>query len=369
LQSISPQRKVMEESVRRHIKLDTYPIEPSLEENTVPLNRFLPVAAVSLLLLAIGCGQTQQTGPSFTLYAVQNSGVAGSSVIELPLFNGQNGQSLVSPANTIAVPMQTSFQALAVDTAGNLYVSASVTAPPMLYEIQVYAPTATGSATPARTITSASLTAPVTSIAVDAAGEIYAITGSSISVFAANATGTSTPVRLISGALTLLNSPSSIAVDAAQNIYVANQIYTATTDGGNILVFSSTATGNAAPSSTLGGNNTSIGIPLGVAVDSAGNLYVSSFNEPSTSSLVLEFAPGASGNAAPTRVLTSVASYTLSGLAVDALDNLYVFTQAPTTNLLAIDVFTPDESGSTAPIDTITATSWTASNYGQLAVR
>ena len=370
MQSISPQRKVMEESVRRYIKLDTYPIEPSLEENPVPLNRFLPVAAVSLILLAIGCGQTQQTGPSFTLYAVQNSGVAGSSVIELPLFNGQNGQSLVSPANTIAVPMQTSFQALAVDTAGNLYVSASVvTAPPMLYEIQVYAPTATGSATPARTITSPSLTAPLTSIAVDAEGDVYALTGNSICVFAANATGNSTPVRLISGSLTLLNSPSSIAVDAAQNIYVANQIYTATTDGGNILVFSSTATGNAAPSSTLGGNNTSIGIPLGVAVDSVGNLYVSSFNEPSASSLVLEFAPGASGNAAPTRVLTSVATYTLSGLAVDALDNLYVFTQAPTTNLLAIDVFTPDESGSTAPIDTITATSWTASNYGQLAVR
>ena len=68
-------------------------------------------------------------------------------------------------------------------------------------------------------------------------------------------------------------------------------------------------------------------------------------------------------------MLTSVASYTLSGLAVDALDNLYVFTQAPTTNQLAIDVFTPDESGGTAPVESITATSWTASNYGQLAVR
>ena len=330
----------------------------------MPLNRFLPVAAVSLLLLAIGCGQTRQTGPSFTLYAVQNSGVAGSSVIELPLFNGQNGQSLVSPANTIAVPMQTSFQALAVDTAGNLYVSASVvTAPPMLYEIQVYVPTATGAATPARTITSASLTAPLTSIAVDATGEVYALTGNSICVFAASATGTSTPVRLITGSLTQLNSASSIAVDAAQNIYVAN------TNGNNVLVFSSTATGNAAPAGTLSGAATGIATPLGVALDSAGDIYVASFTQPSNSSLVLEFAPAATGNAAPTRALTSVASYTLSGLAVDALDNLYVFTQAPTTNLLAIDVFTPDESGSTAPVETITASSWTASNYGQLAVR
>jgi hypothetical protein len=337
----------------------------------VTLNRFLPIAAICLLTLAIGCSQTQQTGPSFTLYAVQNStGAAGSSVIELPLLNGATGNATVSPANTVTVPMQTSFQALAVDTAGNLYVSASVvTAPPVLYEILVYAPTATGSATPARTITSASLTAPITSIAVDATGAVYALTGNSISVFAPGATGNATPTRLIAGSNTQLGTPSGIAVDSTQNVYVANKIYTATTDGGDILVFSSTATGNAAPSGILGGDKTSIGIPLGVAVDSADNLYVASFNDPSNSSMVLEFAPGATGNATPTRTLTSVASNTLAGLATDALDNLYVFTQAPTTNQLAIDVFTPDETGSASPVESITATSWTASNYGQIAVR
>jgi hypothetical protein len=68
-------------------------------------------------------------------------------------------------------------------------------------------------------------------------------------------------------------------------------------------------------------------------------------------------------------MLTAVASDTLAGLAVDALDNLYVFTQAPTTNQLAVAIFTPDESGSTTPAETITATSWTASTYGQIAVR
>jgi len=214
-----------------------------------------------------------------------------------------------------------------------------------------------------RTLTSASLTAPATSIAVDATGEIYALSGNSILVFAATATGTSTPVRLITGSLTQLNSPSSIAVDSAQNIYVAN------TAGDNVLVFSSTATGNVAPASILSGTMTQISAPLGVTLDSTGDLYVASFNQPSNSSLVLEFAPGATGNAAPTRTLTAVASYSLSGLAVDALDNLYVVTLAPTTNHLAIDVFTPDETGSSPPVETITTTSWTASNYGQIAVR
>ena len=328
------------------------------------LNRFLPIAALCLLTLAIGCGQTQQTGPAFTLYAVQNSGVAGSSVIELPLLNGQTSQTSVTPSNTISSPSQTSFQALAVDTAGNLYISASnATTTPAIYEILVYAPAAIGSATPTSTVTSASLTTPATSIAVDATGEVYALTGNSISVFAASATGTSTPVRLITGSLTLLNSPSSIAVDSAQNIYVAN------TNGNNVLVFSSTATGNVAPAGILSGAATGIGTPLGVALDSAGDIYVASLNQPSNSYLVLEFAPGATGNAVPTRMLTSVASDTLAGLAVDALDNIYVFTQAPTTNQLAVAIFTPDESGSTAPAESITATSWTASNYGQIAVR
>jgi len=152
-------------------------------------------------------------------------------------------------------------------------------------------------------------------------------------------------------------------VDAAQNIYVAN------TGGGNVLVFSSTATGNVAPASILSGAATGIATPSGVALDSTGDIYVTSYNQPSNSSVVLEFAPGSTGNAAPIRTLTAVASYSLSGLAVDSLDNLYVVTLAPTNNQLAIDLFAPNQSGSVAPAATITAATWTASNYGQIAVR
>jgi hypothetical protein len=56
-------------------------------------------------------------------------------------------------------------------------------------------------------------------------------------------------------------------------------------------------------------------------------------------------------------------------MAVDALDNLYVFTQAPTSNQLAIDVFSPSATGTAAPYATITSSAWTASNFGQIAVR
>lgn len=326
----------------------------------MPLNRILSFSAASMLLLAIGCSHhTLSSGPTFTLYVVQNStGAAGSSVLALPANSGQAG---VSPSNTITVPMQTSYQAVAVDTTGNVYVSASVvTAPPMLNEILVYAAGATGAATATRTITG--LSASAISIAVDATGTVYALNGNAISVFAPGATGSAAPARLISGSQTQLNDASGIAVDAAQNIYVAN------TTGGNVLIFSSTQTGNVAPSSILGGTSTAISTPLGVAIDSMGDIYVASYNQPSTSSAILEFAPGATGNVAPTRMLTAVASDTVAGLAVDALDNVYVATQAPTTNQLAVDVFSPGEKGSSAPTRSITSTAWTASNFGQIAV-
>jgi hypothetical protein len=324
----------------------------------VPLNRFLPFSAASLLLLAMGCTHTQQTGPSFSVYVVEN-GTTGSSLLQLPANNGS-----VTPANTITVPMQTTYQALAVDTAGNLYVSASNSATtPAVNEILVYAPTATGAATATSTITSSSLTAAATSIAVDATGTVYALSGNSILVFAAGSGVNTTPVRLITGAATLLNSASAIAVDSVQNIYVAN------TAGGNVLVFSSIQTGNVAPSSILAGSSTQISMPIGVAVDLAGDIYVASYNKPSTSSVIMEFAPGATGNVAPTKSLTSVASDAVAGLAVDVLNNLYVVTDTATSNILAVDVFSPSASGSNGPASTITSSAWTTSTYGQVAVR
>ena len=333
-----------------------------------PLTRVFSFCAASMLLLVSGCGSNTGTpapGPAFTLYVVQDGSAAmTNSVLEFPA----NGSGSITPSNTVTMPMQTVFNAVAVDTsgnldtAGNLYVSASVvTAPPMLNEILVYAPTATGAATPTRTITSSSFSTFITSIAVDSTGEIYTLSGNSISVFAANAATNATPARQIAGNLTQLDSATSIAVDAAQNIYVAN------TAGNDILVFSSTETGNVAPAGILAGTSTEISAPSGVAVDSAGDIYAASFNQPSNSSLVVEFAPGATGNASPTRTLTAVASGTLAGLAVDALDNLYVYTA--TSGQLAVDVFSPNQSGSSAPTRTISSTAWTAPNSGQIAVR
>jgi len=327
------------------------------------LKHFCSLGAASMLLLAIGCGSSStnlsNSNHAVTLYVVQNGTGTSNSVLELPA----GGQGSVTPTNSVTVPTQTAYQAVAVDTSGNLYVSASVvTAPPFPNEILEYAPAATGGATPTRAITG--LPGLATSIAVDATGAIYALTGNTVSVYAASAIGNATPVRQIAGTLTQLNSASAIAVDAAQNIYVANSA------ANDVLVFNSTAAGNVAPTSVLSGSATQISNPTGVAVDSAGNIYVSSYNAPSNSSLLLEFAAAATGNVAPTKTLTALASDTLYGIAVDSADYIFVYTAVPGTPLqLQVSVFAPDASGGSAPSQTITSTAWTSLANGQIAVQ
>jgi hypothetical protein len=330
-----------------------------------PLMRIVTICAASTILLATGCNSTSNTSgpePAFSLFVVQNGGsTSGDSVLQFPA----NGSGSIAPSSTVTSPSLTAFDAVAVDTLGNLYISTHKgTAPSIVYQILVYAPpTATGAATLTNTITSSSFSYFITSIAVDSTGEIYALNGNSISVFAANASTNATPVRQISGNQTQIGYATQIAVDAAQNIYVAS------VSAGNILVFSSTETGNTVPAGILAGTSTVISTPTSVAVDSSGNIYVASFNQPSNSSLVLEFSPGSTGNVAPVRTLTSVASDNIYGLTVDALDNLYVCVQDPTNGQFAVDVFSSSVSGSNAPTATITSTAWTASTYGQIAVR
>jgi hypothetical protein len=346
----------------------------SAKENLVTLKHLLPFCAAPMLLLAIGCGYyiPIASNEATTIYVTQNGPASeGSSVLEF----AANGQGDVTPTNSLTVPIQTTYAALALDTAGNLYVSASSTTSPPLYEILVYAPGVTNSATPTNSITG--LSAPASSIAVDATGAVYALTGDSISVFAPAANGEATPSRHISGSLTQLNSgsltqlnsssltqlnsPSAIAVDAAHNIYVAN------TNGNDVLVFSSTATGNVAPTSILAGTSTQISAPTGVAVDSVGDIFVASYNQPSKTSLALEFAPGATGNVAPTANLTSLTSDTITGMTVDSAD--FLFIEVNTGTQLQVDVISPAEWGTAYLQQTITSSAWTYSQPGQLAVQ
>lgn len=134
---------------------------------------------------------------------------------------------------------------------------------------------------------------------------------------AAKANGDLGPSGVIFGALTLLNFPQHIFVDAADDrLFVANQ------GGSSVLVFdgASTKTGNVAPSRSIGGASTGLLQPSDVAVDSGRNLlYVANSRDV----LVFSSASTVSGNAAFTHDIQ--AGFIISALYLDAAnDRLYL---------------------------------------------
>ena len=179
---------------------------------------------------------------------------------------------------------------VAVDTAGNLYVTDNANA--RVVEL------AAGSSTPTA-LPFTGLTNPV-GVAVDTAGNLYVADYGNSRVVEL-AAGSSTQSVL---AFTGLSAPEGVAVDTAGNLYVA--------DYGNSRVMklaAGSATQAELPFTGLNG-------PHGVAVDAAGNLYVTD----TRNNRVVELA---AGSATPT-VLPFTGLNNPFGVAVDTAGDLYV---------------------------------------------
>lgn len=364
--------------------------------------RYLPGLGI-LLVVTAGCGggggsttttttTTGSTGSgtnsaanSFYI-ALDNAGFlppSPSNLLQLP----RTGSGTVSPTANVTGPAGVIFGALAVDSTGNVYVAGQTFSGNASTgsEVLVYAPGATGTATPARTISGAALqTLPAQAIAgmdVDAAGNLYVATpvavGSGaagilytgIVVYPPTANGAAAATKTIAGSNTQISSGGQIAVDAANNVYipVGNTLV-----ADSILMFNASATGNVAPTAVLGGTKTTIYYARGVAVDTTGNLYVASlaYNPDTTGGAfngtpsILEFSAGSTGNVAPTRVISGTATGLglFTSLRVDSAGNIYV------NNAGTILKFGPTASGNVAPLASIT-TNVLGSSSGGIAVQ
>jgi hypothetical protein len=109
------------------------------------------------------------------------------------------------------------------------------------------------------------------SMAVDPLGNIYVAdlgapaTPAKIIWIPAGLNGNVFPERVVSGPHTGLRSPSGIAIDASEEVFVADH------ESGQILIFAADAHGDANPITTIGGFNG----PQRIFVDQDLNLYVS----------------------------------------------------------------------------------------------
>jgi sugar lactone lactonase YvrE len=174
-------------------------------------------------------------------------------------------------------------------------------------------------------------------IALDAAGNLYIVDGNNIRRVDVNGTiatiaGTSQPGFSGDGGPAVnaqLNQPLGLTVDSAGNIYVAdtsNFRVRKIDPSGNIT----TVAGNGIPGSTGdGGAATSAGLadPAGVAVDSLGNIYIADgrVRKVNTSGTITTIAgtsqPGFSGDGG---LAVKAQLNAAQGVAVDAGNNVYV---------------------------------------------
>jgi hypothetical protein len=312
-------------------------------------------------------------GASF-VYVIQQPSTGGGSILQFAAASGTR-----TPSSTLTLPPTFTATALATDTSGQIYVGGILIG---LSEVLVYAPGASGAATVARTIVSEvdfSLPPPSitfgipTSITVDSTGNLYVLSNGMgmVTEYSPTASGTAAPIRMLQGTLTQIGiTPVGIATDKTGNLYVATFSNTAP---GQIDVFASTANGNVAPTRVIAGSNTGLGALYGMDTDASGNLYVISLSQTATpAGTIEEFAPTASGNATPIRIISgsNTSMVLVAGLHVDAVGNIYFSgSESTTTSAPYIAAFASTDAGNIPPDIAFDAPTWTQASSFQFGLK
>ena len=279
------------------------------------------------------------------------------------------------PISSFYVP-KNGLDSIAVDAAGNFYATTqySSSIPDTLSTepaVMIFPPSAVGSATPSRTITGSNTTLenPV-AIALDEAENIYVAQAEDdfqyypVVEFAAGAQGNVAPIRSFPvgiGLNTSIAAVESIAVDSKGYLYVVRgQLPAQGALVWDIAVFSPSQNGNVAPVRTIAGPLTGLTGGAKIILDSSDNIYASLFGSDGYAHSVVEFAAGASGNVAPIRTLNGggnypFSSYKISNPAVDSAGNIYVvgYLEAYQSVQQVLMEFSSTASGNTAPISVI----------------
>lgn len=154
--------------------------------------------------------------------------------------------------------------------------------------------------------------------------------------------------RLLAGGVAsglLLVEGCGPGIDAVKTTPNSQYLYVANRKAASVLTFPVAGPfGNVSPSTRIGGANTQLVLPDGLAVDNSGDIYVGE-NDDIPRSVIAGFAAGANGNSAPAFTFTPTPTLKVEGLVVDSSGNVYVSSWIGSL----VDVFAPRPSGSAAP--------------------
>ena len=329
----------------------------------IRLLRCLPACAMTLALAACGGGGSgaamplDPPSPSVPTGAVFVANSASSTLA----WYAEPAVGDVSPRNVISGNSTTGVfgpSFIFADAAGHIWCSNAL---PGNTNVAEYDPNALPFTPPIVQLEGRKTgLGPPEGLFVDGTGALYVANGISndVLVFAPGASGDVKPQRIIKGTLTQLNNPTGLWLDAAGDIFVANG---GGTDGGSIVEFAPGATKNAVPIRVIAGLDTKLVNPRGLTLDAFGQIYVT------TSSSVLVFTADGNGDAPPLRVISGSNTMLNSAgeVVVDGGGDIFVASAGRN----ALVEFAPGVTGNVTPMSAIDGASTQLNAPTGIAIR
>jgi hypothetical protein len=323
-----------------------------------------------LLILLIGLAATLEGRGAASVYSwpPAKGTLLVANSYGVTAYSNQHGGD-ISP---LAVTSDMAYvSGIARDSAGRIYVTNEAT-----NTVTVYPSNSSGNVAPLAVIAGANtkLASPV-SIALDAAGQIYVVNSTNypkgtINVYpplgAATGLIDEPPTAVIAGEKTGLDDPSAVAVDPEGKIYVTNEIGGPRVKGqkldvGSVTIYPPGANGNVKPVATIQGAATGLSFPEGLALDSAGNIYVANIETANAgddfAGSITVYTADSNGDATPIALIAGpdTALFDTKAIALDSIGNIYAETFVDDENYqgYGVNVYPAASDGNVAPALTI----------------